>query len=252
MWKIIHELASPPYFYKYSSLWLPWLTCSCIIFLSIGIIWGLVFAPADYQQSDAFRIIYVHVPCAFLSMALFASMGCLAMLVLVWKIKLAGVLINTVAHIGVYMTLLALLTGSIWGKPMWGTWWVWDARLTAELILLFMYAAIIALGQAYPHAEQGDKMMAMLSLVGLADLPVIHYSVYWWQTLHQGATITVFSPPKIALSMLYPLLCTACGFLLYCVLIIVLRARNERLWRERRQQWVAVVLGITICTARSI
>ena len=125
---------------------------------------------------------------------------------------------------------------------MWGTWWVWDARLTSELILLFIYTAILATANAYPNKEQGDRMVAILTLVGLVDLPIIHYSVYWWNTLHQGSTLSVFSKPKIDSSMLYPLLLTLMGFSLYCAVVILLRARNELLWRERRQKWVGVLV----------
>ncbi|TAL65488.1 MAG: heme ABC transporter permease, partial [Legionella sp.] len=204
----------------------------------IGIMWGLVFAPADYQQGEAYRIIYVHVPSAFLSMALYAWMGFLAVLLLVWRIKIAGMLLTIVAQLGAWMAFLALVTGSIWGKPMWGAWWVWDARLTSEFILLLLYAAILATHQAVKNKEDGDKIIAILTLVGLIDLPIIHYSVYWWNTLHQGATLTAFAKPKIASSMLYPLLLTLCGFFLYALWVIFAKARNELLLRERRQAWV--------------
>ena len=242
MWKLFYQLASPKAFYSLSGRMIPALSMGACLALSLGLVWGLVFAPPDYQQGDAFRIIYVHVPCAFLSMTLYAGMGFLAMLLLVWRIKLAGLMLSVCAQTGACMAFLALVTGSIWGKPMWGAWWVWDARLTSELILLFLYAAILATGSAYANKEQGDKMMAILTLVGLVDLPIIHYSVYWWNTLHQGSTLSVFSKPKIHASMLYPLLLTLIGFGLYCVLVIVLRARNELLLRERRQAWVAKLL----------
>jgi heme exporter protein C len=238
MWKLLYQLASPKAFYTLTGRLIPWLLASAGLILFVGLIWGLVFAPADYQQGDAFRIIYIHVPCAFLSMALYAGMGFLSLLVLVWRIKLAGLMLTVVAQTGACMAFLALVTGSIWGKPMWGTWWVWDARLTSELILLFIYAAILATGNAYQNKEQSDRIVAILTLVGLVDLPVIHYSVYWWNTLHQGATLSVFSRPKIDVSMLYPLLFTLFGFALYCVAAISSRARNEVLLRERRQTWV--------------
>lgn len=238
MWKLLYQLASPKKFYLLSGKWIVWLRFIAYLFLSVGLIWGLGFAPADYQQGDAFRIIYVHVPCAFLSMSLYASMGFLAILLLVWRIKLAGIMLHTCAQIGACMTFLALVTGSIWGKPMWGTWWVWDARLTSELILLFLYGAILALGHAYQNKEQADKVVAILSLVGLVDLPIIHYSVYWWNTLHQGATLSVFEKPKIALSMAYPLFVMLIGFSLYAAYVVFLKARDELLWRERRQSWV--------------
>ena len=242
MWKFFYQLAAPKYFYRISGRFLPWVAISAFLILSAGLIWGLVFAPPDYQQGDAFRIIYIHVPTAFLSMSLYLSMGFLALLLLIWRIKMAGLLLTIFAQIGACMAFLALVTGSIWGKPMWGTWWVWDARLTSELILLFLYGSILATGFAYQNKEQGDKVVAILTLVGLADLPIIHYSVYWWNTLHQGATLSVLSKPKIHASMLYPLLCSLVGFGLYCVLSILLKARNEILLRERKQQWVRLLL----------
>ena len=242
MWKLLYQLASPKTFYHLSGRWLPWLSGSALLLLVIGMTWGLVFAPPDYQQGDAFRIIYVHVPSAFLSMALYAWMGFLALLLLVWRIKMAGLILRMCAQLGACMAFLALVTGSIWGKPMWGTWWVWDARLTSELILLFLYGAILATGNAYQNKEQGDKIVAILTLVGLIDLPVIHYSVYWWNTLHQGATLTILSKPKIHTSMLYPLLLMLIGFSLYCLLAILLKARNEVLLRERRQSWVKMLV----------
>nr|WP_269447750.1 heme ABC transporter permease CcmC [Legionella fallonii] len=238
MWKFLYQLASPKIFYTLSGRLIPWLATSASVTLTIGIIWGLVFAPPDYQQGEAYRIIYIHVPSAFLSMALYAWMGFLAVLLLVWRIKIAGLLISLVAQVGASMAFLALVTGSIWGKPMWGAWWVWDARLTSELILLLLYAAILTTHQAVKNKEDGDKIIAILTLVGLIDLPIIHYSVYWWNTLHQGATLSAFAKPKIAGSMLYPLLLTLVGFFLYCLWIILEKARNEVLIRERRQSWV--------------
>ncbi len=243
MWKLLYQLASPKVFYNLCGRLIPWFAVVMFISLSVGLFWGLVFAPADYQQGDAFRIIYVHVPCAFLSMALYAFMGFLAILLLVWRIKLAGLMLMTVAQTGACMAFLALVTGSIWGKPMWGTWWVWDARLTSELILLFLYTAILATGHAYQNKTQGDKMVAILTLVGLVDLPIIHYSVYWWNTLHQGSTLSILSKPKIDASMLYPLLFTLLGFSFYCLTIILLKARQELLLRERRQAWVKQLIG---------
>jgi len=238
MWKLLYQLASPKTFYNLIGRINPWIGLSALIALSIGIIWGLAFAPPDYQQGEAYRIIYVHVPSAFLSMALYAWMGFLAVLLLVWRIKIAGLLLGIVAQLGACMAFLALITGSIWGKPMWGAWWVWDARLTSELVLLLLYAAILATHQAVKNKEAGDKIIAILTLVGLIDLPIIHYSVYWWNTLHQGATISAFAKPKIDQSMLYPLLLCLAGFFLYSIWVILERARNELLLRERKQTWV--------------
>lgn len=240
MWKLLYQLASPKYFYTFTGRMIPGLAVCALIALSIGVVWGLVFTPPDYQQGDAFRIIYVHVPSAFLSMALYGWMGFLSVLLLVWRIKIAGLLIRFVAQVGLCMTFLALVTGSIWGKPMWGAWWVWDARLTSELVLLLLYAAILATHQAVKNKEDADKIIAILTLVGIVDLPVIHYSVYWWNTLHQGSTLSVFAKPKIDGSMLYPLLLMIAGFFLYCLWIIFERARLELLLREKRQSWVKI------------
>ncbi|MDX1838807.1 heme ABC transporter permease [Legionella taurinensis] len=238
MWKFLYQLASPRNFYQLTQRWLPVLGGSVLLTLLPGLVWGLFFAPPDYQQGDAFRIIYIHVPAAFLSMSLYAWMAFLAVLLLVWRIKLAGLMLSVVAQLGAVMAFLALATGSIWGKPMWGAWWVWDARLTSELILLLLYIAILAIRSAFSDSERGDRVIAILTLVGLVDLPIIHYSVYWWNTLHQGSTLSVFAKPKIAAPMLYPLLLSLLGFTLYALWIILHKARNELLLRERRQQWV--------------
>lgn len=238
MWKFLYQLASPKYFYAFTGRILPWLAGTGLLTLAVGIIWGLVFAPADYQQGDAYRIIYVHVPSAFLSMALYAWMGFLAILLLVWRIKLAGILIHIIAQMGACMAFLALVTGSIWGKPMWGAWWVWDARLTSELVLLLLYLAILATYQSVKSKDSADKIIAILTLVGLVDLPIIHYSVYWWNTLHQGATLSAFAKPKIDVTMLYPLLISLLGFFLYSIWIILEKARLELLFREKKQSWV--------------
>lgn len=240
MWKFLYQLASPKTFYTVSGRLLPWFGGIAVLTLLAGVIWGLAFAPPDYQQGEAFRIIYIHVPSAFLSMALYAWMGFLAVLLLVWRIKIAGLLIRIVAQTGACMAFIALVTGSIWGKPMWGAFWVWDARLTSEFVLLMLYMAILATHQAVKNKEDGDKISAILTLVGLIDLPIIHYSVNWWNTLHQGSTLSVFAKPKIAAIMLYPLLLTLTGFLFYSLSVILAKARTELLLRERRQSWVKI------------
>ncbi len=245
MWTVFYQWASPQRFYVRTGVWIPWIFSLAGLILLLGIVWGLIFAPPDYQQGDAFRIIYVHVPCAFLSMALFASMAFFAVLLLVWRIKLAGLLIAVVAQTGACLTLLALLTGSLWGKPMWGAFWVWDARLTSELILLLLYSAILVTAQTYQHHARGDFVVAILVLVGVVDLPIIHYSVYWWNTLHQVATLLAFAKPKIDPQMAYPLVLTLLGFLGVSVGVILLKARQVLLLRERRQQWVQAMMRLT-------
>lgn len=238
MWKLLYHIASPKRFYDITSRWHRWLGITAALMLVIGMVWGLVFAPPDYQQGDAFRLIYIHVPCAMWSMSIYMGMGFLALSLLVWRVKLAGILLLSAAHIGAWLTLLALVTGSLWGKPMWGTWWIWDARLTSELILLFLYLGILAVRYAYTNQAQADRMAAILTLVGVVDLPIIHYSVYWWSTLHQGATLSLFAKPKIHADMAYPLWIMLVGFGLYSAWLIFYKTRNELLWREHQQSWV--------------
>lgn len=238
MWRFLYQLAVPKNFYYQTQSVLKVIGFGALLFLVVGIGLGLFWAPPDYQQGDAFRIIYVHVPAAFLSLFLYAGMGFLAALLLIWRIKLAGLMLTVVAQLGASMAFLALVTGSLWGKPMWGTWWIWDARLTSELILFLLYMAILATQSAFTKPEQGEKVVAILTLVGLIDLPIIHYSVYWWNTLHQGATLSFFAKPKIAAVMFYPLLITLIGFSLFCVWVVLHQTRTALLLRERRQRWV--------------
>lgn len=234
-----YALAAPKNFFFTTGRYLPCVGFIAAFALLVGVFWGLFFAPSDYQQGDAFRIIYLHVPAAFLSMALYTGMGFLACLLLIWRIKIAGMLLPIIAQCGASMAALALITGSIWGKPMWGTWWIWDARLTSELLLCMLYIAILAIYHAVSNREQSEKVIAIISLVGMIDLPIIHYSVYWWNTLHQGATLSLLAKPQIDPAMLYPLCCTLVGFSFFCGWVILSKARYEVLWRERRQQWVS-------------
>lgn len=231
-------MTSPQIFYKVTLSWVPFFAIGASVFLLVGMIWGLFFAPPDYQQGDAFRIIYLHVPIAFLSLLIYSAMGIFALLLLVWRLKMAGLMLGVLAQIGATMTALALITGSLWGKPMWGAWWVWDARLTSELILLLLYLALLVIKNAFPNKEQGEQIMAILSLIGLIDLPIIHYSVYWWNSLHQGATLSLFAKPKIANVMLYPLICTMLGFIFYCIWLALHKAQQEVLRRDYQQNWV--------------
>jgi len=244
MWALLYRLASPSNFYRLSGQAIPWFATIALLALGVGTVWGLGFAPGDYQQGDAMRIIYIHVPAAFMSMAVYSYMAFLAVLLLVWRIKIAGMLMTLCAPIGAMMTAIALFTGSLWGKPMWGTWWIWDARLTSELILLFLYLGIMALNSALSQRSDAQKAVAILVLVGVIDLPIIHYSVYWWNTLHQTSTLSVFAKPKIAPSMLMPLLLMIVGFAFYVGWSILLKARSEILTQERKSQWVKnLVMG---------
>lgn len=238
MWSFLYRLASPKQFYRWVNQALPWIKLSCVLLFCIGLTGALILSPVDYQQGDAVRIMYLHVPAAFMSLAVYGYMAFLALLYLIWRIKIAGMLMSLCAPIGAMMTALALITGSLWGKPMWGTWWIWDARLTSELILLFLYLGIIALNNSINSQEKADKAMAIMVLVGIVDLPIIHYSVYWWNTLHQGSSLSLLAKPKIASTMLTPLLIMITAFFNYFVLALSLSARDEILNRESHSLWV--------------
>lgn len=240
---VFARFASPKFIYHLSGRLIPWLWTLFVVLLLCGLSMGLLFAPPDYQQGDAYRIIYVHVPAASLSLMVFLIMGAMSMIYLIWRIKLADVIAAVSAPIGAWFTFLALVTGAIWGKPMWGTWWIWDARLTSELILLFLYLGVVALRNAVSTPEGAARAAGILTLVGLVDLPIIHYSVDWWNTLHQKATILKFAKPDMALSMLWPLLVMMVVFVLYYVALMLMKMRRELLKREQRADWVKKVTG---------
>ena len=208
---------------------------------AVGLYGALVSAPPDYQQGDSYRIIFVHVPAAWLSMSVYLVMAVASGIGLIWRIKLAEVIARTSAPIGASYTFLALATGSIWGKPMWGTWWVWDARLTSELILLFLYLGFIALQSAIQDRRSAARAGAVLALVGVVNLPIIHYSVEWWNTLHQGPSITKLVAPSIHISMLVPLLVMTLAFKLHFVTALLAGSRSEILEREQGTRWVATL-----------
>jgi heme exporter protein C len=222
---------------------IPWLAAITAILLLVGLYLGLFVAPPDYQQGQSYRIIFVHVPSAWMSMFIYTFMAVLSAIYLIWNIKLADVMARSSALLGASFTLLALATGSLWGKPMWGAWWVWDARLTSELILLFLYMGYIALVMAIEDVRTAARAGAVLILVGVVNIPIIHYSVEWWNTLHQGPTVTKLDKPSIHLSMLVPLLLMAGAFQFYYFTVVLMRARGELLDRERRSEWVRELVG---------
>ncbi len=215
----------------------------CAALMLYGFFSGLYLAPADYQQGDGFRIIYIHVPTAFLSLAIYAFIALNSIIFLIWQIKLADILAKESAIIGALYTFIALISGSLWGKPMWGTWWIWDARLTSELILLFLYLGYIGLRSAIPEERRSGKAGAILAIVGMMDIPIIHFSVEWWSTLHQGPTLAKFAKPSIANEMLYPLLAMILAFALFYVVILLFRLRIEILKRNFHTQWLQQWLG---------
>ncbi len=238
MWSLISPLASPKKFFKLSGTLLPWLSIFFILSIGYGLIGGLVLAPADYMQGDGFRIIYVHAPSAFISLFIYAVMAGAAFANLVFRLKLAPMVIRHSAPIGAGFTLLALITGSLWGKPMWGTWWIWDARLTSELILLFLYIGIILFQSAVSQKQNGSRALSILILVGFIDIPIIHYSVNWWNTLHQGSTLKAFSTSAIDSSMVYPLLSMIVAFSTYYAIVLFMRMRYELTALSANHHWL--------------
>ncbi len=233
-----HRFGSPPHFYRLAGRWLPWLTTLFVVTVIAGLYGGLVLAPADYQQGESFRIIYVHVPAAWMSMFIYVVMAFCGIVILVWRMKMAEIVLSCSAPIGASFTFLALVTGSLWGKPMWGTYWVWDARLTSELILLFLYLGVIGLYGAIDDKRVAARAVAILSIVGVVNIPIIHFSVEWWNSLHQGPTVTKFDKPSIDIRMLIPLLLMALAFQIYYVIALFQAARAAILQRERNSRWV--------------
>ncbi|MDP8985819.1 MAG: heme ABC transporter permease [Pseudomonadota bacterium] len=238
MWTWFYRLASPPHVYRAAAALSPWLLGSAAVALGYGVLAGLVFAPPDYQQGDAFRIIYVHVPSAFLSLMVYTTMAVAGAIALIWRIKVGHAVAAASAPIGASFTVLALVTGSLWGKPMWGTYWAWDPRLTSELILLFLYVAVMSLRPAFEDPSRGDRAAALLAIVGVVNVPIIHYSVVWWNSLHQGATVAKLGRPSMPGSMLWPLLSMLLGFALFFGAVLCIRLRGEVLNRERQATWV--------------
>ena len=238
MWKWLHPYANPEISYHFAGKILPWCIRLTVIFLSIGIVWALLFAPADYQQGDTFRIFYLHVPAAMLSMGIYLGMAIAALSSVVWQLKLADASAAAMAPIGATFTFIALVTGSAWGKPMWGTWWIWDARLTSELVLLFLYLGVIALHNAFEDKTLAGKAAGILALVGVINLPIIKYSVEWWNTLHQGATVSKLGKPAMTADMFWPFLICFLGFAFLVSALICLRFRTEILNRNSMRPWV--------------
>ena len=200
---------------------------------------GFFVAPTDHQQGEAYRIIFVHVPAAWLSMLIYLAMAFWAVLGWVLNTRLSSLMARALAPTGASFTFLALWTGALWGKPTWGTWWVWDARLTSELILLFLYIGFMALQSAIDDPRRGDKAGALLALVGVVNIPIIYFSVQWWNTLHQGASISFKAAPTMASTMLWGMLLCALGLWAYAIAVSLWRLRTLVLERERDAQWVA-------------
>lgn len=243
MWLWFHKLSSPPYAYRIAGLVRPWLFWPAILLMMVGAVGGLVLAPEDYQQKDAFRIIYVHVPSASLSLMIYVVMAVAAGVGVIWRIKLAHAVAAACAPIGAWFTVATLVTGSIYGKPMWGTWWEWDPRLTSELILLFLYLGYMALRASFDDTQRADRASAILAIVGVVNVPIVKYSVVWWNSLHQGPSISKLAAPSIVGSMLWPLLIMMLAFILYFGAVLCDRLRGEILRRERNASWLSESLA---------
>lgn len=232
-----HKFGSPPTFFRVTALLSPWLFGAAFLIGLAGIYWGLFVAPADYQQSDAYRIIFIHVPCAWMGLFAYIFMAVNAFIALVWRIKISEILAMTSAPVGAFFTAVTLATGSIWGKPMWGTWWTWDARLTSELVLLFLFLGVIGLYNAIEDRRQAARAAAFLALVGIVNVPIVHFSVSWWNTLHQGSTVRLLGPSRIDSSMLWPLLLLALATHIWFFASVFARSRVSLLELEGGKEW---------------
>ncbi|TVR95928.1 MAG: heme ABC transporter permease [Rhodospirillales bacterium] len=221
------RFANPNRFLRWSGRLLPWLAAATILLFGVGLYLALIASPPDYQQGESVRIMYVHVPAAWMALFCYVAMAGAAAVGLIWRHPLADIVAKASAPIGAAFTLLALVTGALWGKPMWGTWWVWDARLTSVLVLFFLYLGYIALNSAFDDPGRGARASAILALVGLVNVPIIKFSVDWWYTLHQPASVIRAGGPAIHPSMLWPLLLMAAAFTCYYLWVLAVRVRGE-------------------------
>ena len=236
--RFIHQFASPKtYLFQVNRAYKYIFYTSLIIYL-FSLTWGLLFTSEDFVQGNSYRIIYLHVPASFLSQSLYAIMAIASIIYLIWRVKLAAYFIIAIAPIGAMTTFMALISGSIWGIPTWGTWWQWDARITSTLILFIMYLGLISLHNSFSNYEKADKLLSWLVIVGFVNIPIIKKSVDWWSTLHQSASITLTNKPSIDPSMLYPLIGCITGFFGLIICLIILSSEYQIFKRERKKSWV--------------
>lgn len=235
--------AAPSKFERLASALMPWLWAICLIMSAAGLYQGFIVAPTDFQQGQSYRIIFIHVPAAWMSMVLYMAMALWAAVGWAFKVRLAAMLARAIAPTGALFTFIALWTGAFWGKPTWGAWWVWDARLTSELILLFLYLGYMALTEAIDDPRRSDAAGALVALVGAINVPIIYFSVRWWNTLHQGASISMTAAPKMASTMLTAMLLMTVAFWAYAFAVVFTRTRAIVLERERETQWVQTLVN---------
>ncbi|MFM2240001.1 MAG: Heme exporter protein [Pseudomonadota bacterium] len=234
----LFHYASPQSFYGLAGRCWPWLAALATLLGVAGLWLGLAVAPPDAQQGEGYRIIFVHVPVSWMSMIIYLAMAFWSVLGLTFNTRLSGMMTRALAPTGAIFAFLSLWTGALWGKPMWGTWWVWDARLTSELILFFLYLGYIALTSAIDDPRRGDRAGALIAIVGAINVPIIYFSVKWWNTLHQGASVSLTQAPSMARLMLWSMLLMALAFWLYSMALVLYRVRTLILQREQHAQWV--------------
>ncbi|GEM_PF-13642 len=237
--KWLNEFAKPDRTYMLCNQLLPWFVGTALVALPLGMIWGLAFAPTDYQQFDVYRIIYIHVPTAALSLTTYVAMAVAGFVALVWQWRTALTTMIAIAPVGAVITLISLITGAVWGKPTWGTYWIWDARLTSQLILLFLYIGVFALYLSFEDKLQGGKAAAVLAIVGVINIPIIKYSVEWWNTLHQTASISKLDQPSMPPDMYIPLLICMVGVAAFIGTCVLFRLRSELIKRDAHRPWVS-------------
>jgi heme exporter protein C len=235
---------SPPNFERFAARWIPLWFALAFISLAIGMLGGLFLVPADANQGEIFRIIYIHVPAAWMSLFVFGVMAVQAFIALVWRIKICELLTIACAHIGLMFTAVTLITGSIWGKPTWGTWWTWDPRLTSELVLLFIYLGIIGLYNAIEDRRAAARAAAFLALIGIINVPIVHFSVTWWNTLHQGETIRLVGESKMATEMMWPLIVMTLATKFWFLGSVLQRARAMNIEHESGKDWAKKLAGV--------
>ncbi len=237
-----HQLGSPKWFYQKSVKWLPWLWISCLALFAFGLYYSLWASPVDYQQGNSVRIMYIHVPTAVLSMVAYLAMAVCAVIGMVWKMKMSFMAMRALAPIGAAFTLICLFTGSLWGIPTWGTWWEWDARMTSELVLLFLYLGFIALHSSFSDRTKADNAAAILAIVGAINIPIIYGSVKWWNTLHQAYSVT--KKGAIDPQMQTPLFIMIAAFYVLFIILVIIRLRLEIMNREAKAKWLQQEVGL--------
>lgn len=243
MWKWFNSFAKPDKAYMLCNQLFPWFALLACVAFPLGMVWGLAFAPTDYQQFDVYRIIYIHVPTATQSMTTYIAMAVAAFVGIVWQWRTAFTVMIAIAPVGAVITFISLFTGAVWGKPTWGTWWIWDARLTSQLILLFLYLGVIALYASFEDKQQASKAAGIMAIIGVINIPIIKYSVEWWNTLHQPASISKIDKPSMPADMAIPLLISIIGMVGFIGVTVILRLKSEFIKRDAHRPWVAEFLA---------